>query len=387
MGRHNMIRDYILIAAILLIFTFSIYRMLMTEYALVKVVRKIDKNVKEDASKQFDSVRWYINAYDEGRSCNIDSSLMVSGNSLPIAVMQYRYRQRRAVPKIIHQTWSSLYIPAKVRKAVESWQKLNPDWEYWLWTTESINIFVRRSFPQYTVMFQRYTLRGQVINAAKALILYRYGGVFADIDVVNMRPLNELIQSHTCVLAHEHPVHANLLWGRDRLLSNAFMASTPSHPFMKMVAKELARSSRLPNKHNFFDDVMSKTGQILLDRVLVSFYKKYKTRSSSWYGHIYMVPPESAFTTFDEEYITESRCNEVEISESRREICQSLRENQFKNPTTVSPVFVDHLTIDSWTMDQQSKSDLEARFGDTSVYLCKVMKTIVVPGGLDAIDR
>ena len=39
---------------------------------------------------------------------------------------------------------------------MQSWLDLNPEFEYWFWTDEDINQFVKHSFPQIVNMFQRY---------------------------------------------------------------------------------------------------------------------------------------------------------------------------------------------------------------------------------------
>merc|ERR1711920_935191 len=46
----------------------------------------------------------------------------------------------KAIPKIIHQIWlGGKPIPNAFHEWIQSWRKLNPDWQYILWTEETID--------------------------------------------------------------------------------------------------------------------------------------------------------------------------------------------------------------------------------------------------------
>ena len=53
-----------------------------------------------------------------------------------------------SIPKIIHQTWKTKEIPKELIFCVESWKRLNPTWEYRLWTDEEMDSFVKKEFPE-----------------------------------------------------------------------------------------------------------------------------------------------------------------------------------------------------------------------------------------------
>ena len=60
-------------------------------------------------------------------------------------------------PKIIHQTWKTENIPKELEFCVESWKRLNPDWEYKLWTDNQMDIFVKQNFPKIYKTYTNYT--------------------------------------------------------------------------------------------------------------------------------------------------------------------------------------------------------------------------------------
>uniref|UniRef100_A0A1I8F282 non-specific serine/threonine protein kinase n=1 Tax=Macrostomum lignano TaxID=282301 RepID=A0A1I8F282_9PLAT len=52
-----------------------------------------------------------------------------------------------AIPKILHQTFETRKVFNEYRKYIERCLKLNPDWEYYLWTDEDIVAFISDYYP------------------------------------------------------------------------------------------------------------------------------------------------------------------------------------------------------------------------------------------------
>ena len=85
--------------------------------------------------------------------------------------------------------------------------------------------------------------RADVVRLAA---LYAYGGVYADIDVEALRPLDPLLVAaerarQSVLLGEENVVHTVLLERRlsKQLVSNAVMASAPREPFWAKVIQEI----------------------------------------------------------------------------------------------------------------------------------------------------
>ena len=51
------------------------------------------------------------------------------------------------IPKIIHYVWlSNDPFPSKIKKCMETWQTMMPDYEIKRWSTENFDISAERSF-------------------------------------------------------------------------------------------------------------------------------------------------------------------------------------------------------------------------------------------------
>jgi inositol phosphorylceramide mannosyltransferase catalytic subunit len=167
------------------------------------------------------------------------------------------------IPKIIHQTWKTDQVPEEWCDCVQSWKRLNPEWAYHLWTDEEGRRFVAEHYPDFLKTYEGYSYNIQRADAIRYLLLYKYGGVYVDLDFECFRSIDELLIGKTMAIGLEPQKHAQ--WqGREWLLSNAFMASVPGHPFLSEVisAMEVANP-----RISFHQDVLKTTGPILLTDV------------------------------------------------------------------------------------------------------------------------
>ncbi|MCY6381979.1 glycosyltransferase [Hoeflea prorocentri] len=164
------------------------------------------------------------------------------------------------IPKIIHQTWRDENIPDNYLELVDSWKRLNPDWEYRLWTDNDLDTMVVEHFPEFLDQFRAYPNPVQRADAGRYMVLYLHGGVYADLDTRCNEPFDLLWDEERIVLAHEpleHLYEYCRVRQMDHLLFNGTMVSPKDHPFWLSVfeAMERARHSR---------DVMDSTGPVLL---------------------------------------------------------------------------------------------------------------------------
>lgn len=96
------------------------------------------------------------------------------------------------IPKIIHQIWfqGQDQLPKKYDKNIQTIKSNHPNWTYKLWD----DIQIRKIIPdKYLDMYNSYQYMHQKIDFAKYVILYEIGGVYLDIDVVSVRPLDKLL--------------------------------------------------------------------------------------------------------------------------------------------------------------------------------------------------
>ncbi|KIW17559.1 hypothetical protein PV08_04753 [Exophiala spinifera] len=166
----------------------------------------------------------------------------------------------QTVPKLFHQSWSSNELPAKFQRWSTSCRQQHPDWEYILWTDEDNEKLVATHFPWLLSTYQ--ALPGVIYKAdlARNLYMYMFGGVYADLDVECLRPSDELFKRYNVsTVSHAKPRPMSTynlqkngrkaFFGRMGVdteeansIPNAWMASTPGHPFFLIVLEHVMRT-------------------------------------------------------------------------------------------------------------------------------------------------
>ena len=244
--------------------------------------------------------------------------------------------KRGEIPHIIHQTWMTSRLPTRYAPWVTSWLKKNPTWQYWLWTDDDARHLVERYYKQYLAMYNGYPRNINRADVMRYFVLDKYGGVYADIDMECLRPLDDIISNHSCILSEEHKVHSYMLAGRKPPpnVLNTPMACRPGHRYFRDVIAEL------PKWQNH-SSLLEQTGPLLIDRVLRTYLRNH-TRSSK--DSIAVMSAEVFNPTFVQSYVRgiKARCTKrgpTAIVEDVyvQEVCAELKATHFSNaPTNLS---------------------------------------------------
>jgi hypothetical protein len=171
------------------------------------------------------------------------------------------------IPRIIHQTWRDENIPRAWVPYVESWKALHPDWEYRLWTDNANRVLIEEHYPDLLATYDSYSYAIQRADAVRYCLLHRYGGVYVDMDIECLRPLDDLLVGHSFVAVLEPEEQARWL-GRPSLVSNAFMASCAGHGFLEAILTALRSDPRRGLTHR---DVLEITGPIMMINSLKAY--------------------------------------------------------------------------------------------------------------------
>ncbi|OSD04182.1 glycosyltransferase family 32 protein [Trametes coccinea BRFM310] len=132
-----------------------------------------------------------------------------------------RHALPERIPRIIHQTWKSETLPEKWVNVSQSCRDMNPGYEYKLWTDADAREFIAQHYNWFLGTFDNYKYPIQRADAIRYFVLYHYGGIYIDLDIGCLRPLDPLLV-HPVILPRTIPVG----------VSNDLMFSEKGHPFM-----------------------------------------------------------------------------------------------------------------------------------------------------------
>ena len=166
-----------------------------------------------------------------------------------------------AIPRILHQIWNTETIPAEFKGYQQSWFKYHPDWRYRLWTLRDQYNFLEQHYPWFLPLYDAYRVPIKRADAFRYFLLWHYGGIYADLDVEFLRPIDPLLTNKKLVLGKEPEEHLSTNAYKYRrfkfIICNAIIASIPGHSFWPFVIEELIA-------RRFVHQVINATGPVML---------------------------------------------------------------------------------------------------------------------------
>ncbi|KAL8292534.1 hypothetical protein RQP46_001146 [Phenoliferia psychrophenolica] len=193
------------------------------------------------------------------------------------------------IPKLIHQSWSSRELPRRLQHWSSTWRVHHPAWEWVLWSDEENRELCKRFFPWFLDTYDGFV--GEIFraDAARYMFLFIYGGMYTDLDMECLRPLDtllnhttisaaaesaQLVFPHTAASLPSLPLH--LIFGqmsdwpeKANSVPNAWIASTPHHPFLLLFLRQISSPSDDPAPEG-------KTGPSALHRALAEYRETHQ---------------------------------------------------------------------------------------------------------------
>ncbi len=149
------------------------------------------------------------------------------------------------LPKLIHQTWKNKVPHPALRCCVESFQFMNPGWTVRYYTDEDCLVWVRKHCPELRDAYLSFPRGIHRADLFRILVLYFEGGVYADIDIECIRPLDELLarldENKSVFLTRDHPVHERIHFSGRLMYMNDFMIAQPGDPLIEEILKWMLR--------------------------------------------------------------------------------------------------------------------------------------------------
>lgn len=185
------------------------------------------------------------------------------------------------IPRTIHQVWlgyTGAEPPPHFGRAAVTWQTMNPGWEYRRWSGADVEALIASTRPDLLAYYRDLPYWVQKADAARYLILYEHGGVYADLDIVCLKSFDAFVDAEA-VLAPTKPLG----------VSNDLMMASARHPLFGMLVDELPHAflrwhrAWIPRHFR----VMCGTGSLLLTQTFArsSGTGDVRLLTAEEYGH------------------------------------------------------------------------------------------------------
>lgn len=150
-----------------------------------------------------------------------EDTLLLSVDKPPA---NFRKHEKPVIPKIIHGIWfSGSPMPELYRRCLESWKKNAPDYDIRIWNLETYD-------PDQCLFFEQaidHRNWAFASDYARADLLRRYGGIYLDLDVEMLRPIDDLIYNDAYMSFES----------LDRIECGSGMGARPGHPIIQEICE------------------------------------------------------------------------------------------------------------------------------------------------------
>ena len=141
-------------------------------------------------------------------------------------------------PLIIHQIWLQGVdkIPEKYNTNINLLKKFHPSWKYIIWDENLIKKELSKNL-KWLKTYNNLQLLHQKVDYARYVILYVYGGVYIDMDVVTIKALDSLYEKYPkydVILSklNSNMIESYLTCGYKECINNGIIISVPNAPFI-----------------------------------------------------------------------------------------------------------------------------------------------------------
>lgn len=170
------------------------------------------------------------------------------------------------IPKVVYQSWYTKTFHPAVQEKLEKMKAMNPDYEFRLYTDDEIDEFVNTEFPgEIADCYNRLNIIVAKVDFWRYLILYKYGGVYLDIDSEILKPLHELIhEDDSAILSAEQNEFKFVQWA---------LIFSKGHPILKRTIDFIVENI---SKNLFPNDICKMTGPIVFTKgILYTHYELF----------------------------------------------------------------------------------------------------------------
>jgi mannosyltransferase OCH1-like enzyme len=163
------------------------------------------------------------------------------------------------IPKVVYQSWYTKTFHPAVQEKLDAMKALNPEYAFVLSNDEEMDAFVNREFPgEIADCYNRLNIIVAKVDFWRYLILYKYGGIYLDIDSDIRKPLRELIRDEDeAILSAEQNDFKFVQW--------ALMFSK-GHPILKKTIDFIVENI---SKNLFPNDICKMTGPIVFTKAIL----------------------------------------------------------------------------------------------------------------------
>ncbi len=166
-----------------------------------------------------------------------------------------------SIPPILHFIWLGSSLPPKADAAIASWKEHHPGWEIKIWTDEEVRDFSWTN-NHSKIVFEQAESWAEKADVLRLDILYQFGGVYSDIDVLCLRSFHDLIVQKITFFSCFELNYTSRHFGEAFYIGTAIMGASKGSFLMKHCLDRCRSQLEAPGV-----GILDRTGPGLISRV------------------------------------------------------------------------------------------------------------------------
>jgi mannosyltransferase OCH1-like enzyme len=176
-----------------------------------------------------------------------------------------KFTLNQNIPKVIYLTYKTKDIPPSV---IDKFKKVYPNYEIKIYDNNDCIEFLNKEFGQEYVDIFNFIKDGPIkADFWRVCILYKYGGIYSDIDIVPNINIEEILESDTTFLtciSHDYFT-----------LNPHFIVCIPNHIVLKLCIDKYLEFYRNKKKYNYWDwSIVFIIKNIIKNKIDVTIFTK-----------------------------------------------------------------------------------------------------------------
>ena len=160
------------------------------------------------------------------------------------------------IEKNIFQSWYTFNLHPIIQEKIEFFKKLNPEYKYHLYNDDDMDKFVNENFnDEITECYNKLNIIVAKVDFWRYLVLYKYGGVYLDMDSSIEKSLNLLIKDEDeAIITAEGNPNLYVQWA---------LIFSKQHPILKKTIELVVNNIK---NNSYPSDIHQTTGPSVYTR-------------------------------------------------------------------------------------------------------------------------
>jgi inositol phosphorylceramide mannosyltransferase catalytic subunit len=167
------------------------------------------------------------------------------------------------IEKNIFQTWYTTDLHPEIKKKINYIRNLNPEYSHYLFSDNDIDMFVNENYKgEIADAYNKLNIIVAKVDFWRYLVLYKYGGIYLDMDSSIEKPLNTLISdSDEAIITAEGNPNLYVQWA---------LIFSKEHPILKKTIELVVDNI---NNNKYPNNILQMTGPHVYSRAIYEVYK------------------------------------------------------------------------------------------------------------------